>query len=469
MAKGTIQNQGAGLSASTTLRLWLTATPAGSPLAAGAGAVALGSAPVAGLSASGQVSFAISVAIPAGTQPGVWYLQAMADAGTTVLESDESNNVAATALTVQPEASASGPVYYVATSGNDGHPGTESQPFRTLARGVTALTPGATLSVRAGTYAESLMNVIPGGTSWTAPVRVVAYPGEVVILRPNAGAYRVLHFQGARTAFISVEGLVLDAANVGYDAVKITYGAPADSAHHIRLLGCEIKNAPMQGILVTPGSDDNEFIDLNVHHNGRNDFHHGFYISSQRNLIEHSEIHANAGHGIQLYSGYGVSVHDNVVRGNVVVSNATTGARAGVMVSKGARNRVYNNVIVANVRGIHVDYAATDTDVYNNTLYANEDEGLFIGSGSVAADVRNNIVYASTGPNYINLSSTTAQSHNLFGVDPRFTDPARSDYRVRPDSPAVDAGLTLTLVTTDLDGVSRPQHSLLDIGAFELR
>jgi parallel beta-helix repeat protein len=471
VAKGTIRNQASVLSGSTTLRLWLTANSSLSPLAAGAAAVDLGSSPVAGIPAGSQVSFAVSVTLPAGTQPGVWYLQAMADAGSALPESDETNNLASTALTVQPDESAFGPVYYVATYGNDGNPGTESQPFRTVARGAQALTPGATLYVRSGTYAESLMNVIPGGTSWTAPVRVVAYSGETVVLRPNAGATRVLHFQGPRTAFISVEGFVLDGANVGYDAVKITYGSvPSDAAHHIRLLNCEIKNAPLQGVLVSSGADSNEFINLDVHHNGTTDFHHGFYVASQRNLIEGSTIHANSGTGIQLYYSDGVSVHDNVVRGNWVVSNASAGARgAGVSVSRGARNRIYNNVIVGNVVGIFVDYSVTDTDVYNNTLYANEDYGLYVGTGSVGADIRNNIVYASTGPNYANAGSGTAQSNNLFGVDPRFMDPTRSDYHLRADSPAVDAGMTLNLVTTDLDGVSRPQHNLSDIGAFELR
>ena len=34
-------------------------------------------------------------------------------------------------------------------------------------------------------------------------------------------------------------------------------------------------------------------------------------------------------------------------------------------------------------------------------------------------------------------------------------------------SPAINAGVTLSTVTTDFDGVSRPQGGVYDIGAYE--
>lgn len=42
--------------------------------------------------------------------------------------------------------------YYVAKTGNDSDPCTESQPCLTVSHGVTLLTPGDTLFVRAGVY-----------------------------------------------------------------------------------------------------------------------------------------------------------------------------------------------------------------------------------------------------------------------------------------------------------------------------
>ena len=57
--------------------------------------------------------------------------------------------------------------------------------------------------------------------------------------------------------------------------------------------------------------------------------------------------------------------------------------------------------------------------------------------------------------------------HSMFGVDPRFIDPAAGDYRLRFDSPAVDAGLMLYAFNYDIDTVGRPQGAGWDIGARE--
>src|SRR5437870_7676742 len=76
--------------------------------------------------------------------------------------------------------------YYVSTTGSDSNPGTLSQPFATINHGASVLQSSDALYIRAGTYAESLVNAVPGGTSWTAPVTVAAYPNETVILRPTS-------------------------------------------------------------------------------------------------------------------------------------------------------------------------------------------------------------------------------------------------------------------------------------------
>ncbi len=265
--------------------------------------------------------------------------------------------------------------WFVATAGRDEDPGTESQPFRTIGRAVKILAPGDTLYIRAGTYPESLMNAIPGGTSWERPVRVAAFPGDGrVILKPEAGAYRVLHFEGARTAYISVEDVVLDGSHVTYDAVKITYGSEHDAAHHIRLLRCEIRNAPMQGVLVTKGSNDNEFMDLSVHDNGTTDFDHGLYISSERNRLEGSVIYRNTGWGVHVYSKpEAFTAHSNVVRRNRIWDNARAGKRgAGIVVRGGWGNQVIENVVFGNRGGIEVGPLAPDTLLRDNVVFSND-------------------------------------------------------------------------------------------------
>jgi hypothetical protein len=52
-------------------------------------------------------------------------------------------------------------------------------------------------------------------------------------------------------------------------------------------------------------------------------------------------------------------------------------------------------------------------------------------------------------------------------LDPRFVDRAALNFRLRANSPAVDAGEALDAVPDDLDGVARPRGRAYDVGPFE--
>ena len=88
-----------------------------------------------------------------------------------------------------PEAQAAGATYYVATTGNDGNPGTLSQPFRTVQRGVNALSgPGDTLYIRAGNYVEGVAYPATIFGTASAPITIAGYPGDArPIVRPPSG------------------------------------------------------------------------------------------------------------------------------------------------------------------------------------------------------------------------------------------------------------------------------------------
>jgi len=92
---------------------------------------------------------------------------------------------------------ATGATHYVSTSGSDSNAGTLAQPFSTLNKAVSVLRPGDTLYVRGGTYVESLSNNIPGGTSWSKPVTIAAYPGETVIIQAASSGFGVVYLADA--------------------------------------------------------------------------------------------------------------------------------------------------------------------------------------------------------------------------------------------------------------------------------
>lgn len=364
-----------------------------------------------------------------------------------------------------------GRALFVATDGHDGNPGTEGLPFRTLARGVVELAPGDILYVKQGVYVEALVHTIPPGESWSRPVTVAAYPGHAVTLQPAAGEPGVLRFI-APQAYIVVRGFVLDATNVRHDAVKITATATdGQSAHHIRIQDCEVKNAPNQGILTSGGAHSNEFINLDVHDNGLTDFEHGIYLASDGNVVEGSKVHRNAGWGIHVYNQRpGGSANFNVIRNNRVFNNARVGARgAGILLSSGKGHQAYNNLVWGNVRGIQLGPDTLDAVVYHNVVYANRGHGLFVSPGSVNARIHNNIIWQNAGADYLNTGRKTINTHNLIGLDPGFLDANAGNFRLRANSPAIDAGTLLGSITTDIAGARRWQGDAPDIGAYELR
>jgi hypothetical protein len=360
------------------------------------------------------------------------------------------------------------PAFFVATDGHDGNPGTEAAPFRTVAKGVSRLSPGATLYVKAGTYAEALIHTIPPGESWSRPVTVAAYPGHAVTLQPPAGAPGVLRFVGPQ-AYIVVHGFVLDAASVQFDAVKVTASSSGGPAHHIRISHCEVKNAPAQGILASLGAHSNEFIGLDVHDNGQTDFHHGLYLASDGNLVADSDIRRNAGWGVHVYSSTaGQTASFNVIRGNRVFDNARAGARGpGILLSSGRGNQAYNNLVWGNQGGLYVAHGAEDTELSHNVVWANAMYGIRVRAPAFHTRIRNNIVYRNAGPPLIDAGTGTAVDHNLLYVNPRFVAESARDFRLRPESPAVDAGTTADSIPADIQGASRWQGKAPDIGAYE--
>ncbi|MEM9194242.1 MAG: right-handed parallel beta-helix repeat-containing protein [Myxococcota bacterium] len=80
------------------------------------------------------------------------------------------------------DATLSGSAHYVAVDGDDAAPGTELQPFATIARAIEAATAGDAIFVRGGTYSLEETIVLYKSGSDGAPFRLWAYPGESPIL-----------------------------------------------------------------------------------------------------------------------------------------------------------------------------------------------------------------------------------------------------------------------------------------------
>lgn len=354
-------------------------------------------------------------------------------------------------------------VFFVSPQGNDNGPGTSGQPFRTLAKGVSVLNPGDTLVVAPGTYTETLIGNIRSGSSWSAPITIRAADlSNRPVMRPNGGAFVVQFatYQGQPIHHVIFDGFVLDGSSVEFETVKITTGA-----NNIRLQNTEIRNSPRNGVLMTDAADYNELRNLEVHHNGQPGNGHGIYMSTSNNLLEGSTIYSNAQYGVHVYSGSNTHCDNNTVRGNRVYGHQ---AEAGIGLFSGQGHLAMNNLVYSNNGGIHINYGARAAQVLHNTVVGNS--GFFavaVGPESEGAMVHNNVLWQNSDNRVANVGSGTTAHGNLVSGNPLFVNQAAGDFRVNVGSPAIDAGISLSGVTADFTGVTRPQGAGFDAGAHE--
>lgn len=114
------------------------------------------------------------------------------------------------------------------------------------------------------------------------------------------------------------------------------------------------------------------------------------------------------------------------------------------------------------------------TIVRNNIIaYHNRDRVVKeFGWKAADAGIRNNLYPGkpvTTSNNLMWKTQNREYSSSDFVADPMFVDPDNHDYRLRAGSPAIDAGVTIPEIETDLVGTQRPVGGGYDIGAYEFK
>jgi hypothetical protein len=118
--------------------------------------------------------------------------------------------------------------YYLSPSGS-GSTCSRAAPCRSFATGLGKLSPGDTLLLRGGTYAESIRSCcmpIPNGLSWTQAITIAGAPGETATLA-------TIDFStGANRRYLIFKDLTIDSTPQGNGGGAFYAGASND---HIRL------------------------------------------------------------------------------------------------------------------------------------------------------------------------------------------------------------------------------------------
>ncbi|MBW1809386.1 MAG: lamin tail domain-containing protein [Deltaproteobacteria bacterium] len=146
----------------------------------------------------------------------------------------------------------------------------------------------------------------------------------------------------------------------------------------------------------------------------------------------------NSKAGVILFSTYGPAVMHNTIIGNGFGDSLANGA-AGVVSGPFNNDKILNNIIVSNNGGIN-RYESSSSD-HHNLVWGNVE----------------------------NYAGDAQVGEGDLTVDPIFVDPVNKDYRLKSNSPAVDAAVGQAGMTSDFDGNLRPVGNAPDLGAYELQ
>lgn len=401
----------------------------------------------------------------------------------------------------------SGNIYFVdITNGNDSNVGSYNNPWKTLLKFKGQTQVGDICYAREGNYEENINFGVsdPDGDE-NNEICWIAYPDEVVTIIENQLGWSNITFGTQRNYYVISGFKLLSQANcivirgnynriINNDCEGLKTQAYSiinpSECNYAKIYGNKLHGARSGNKLDHPlyigyGADN---VDFGWNHIYDNDVSYGPLISiNQDNAINT---------GVQFK---GILIHDNIIDGTPP-SGANRVRGLGLIAQDiGSDVKVYNNIFIECggdiINSSYTVYQISGAlELYNNTFY--NSNGLYAviitcdplsGYYAETVNVKNNVFYVTGNSEYVSVStngsmgSVVLESNCYYGndngpiedlspinEDPLFLDKDNNNFRLQYGSPCIDAGYnTSAIVTTDKDGLTRPQNSVVDIGAFE--
>jgi hypothetical protein len=416
--------------------------------------------------------------------------------------------------------------FYVASHGNDGHPGTKESPWRTLAPVTNyPFSPGDTVFFARGARFTGGFIVSSSGKAGK-PITFTAYgSGEAPsFTNPdfnirNGNAIQIIG------DFIVIDGLFFhDCATVVNDSIgpklwedvrKLGAIFIAAGANHNIVQNCEVTRCPV-GIKVY---GQNNLITHNfVHDNNEPMAPHwgpiGIVVCTSNNEISYNRIvnyvapskeYGHDGGAIEIddrkYPKQNIQIHHNYSKGNqgfiefvgrtrqdhiIVHHNVCVDYQAFIGFTGPCTNiRVENNTVVRVLAHKTPDsedvvfwsyFENSGILIRNNIFYYDPFRVEQVFSRGVFPR-GHNLYYRTDNPKVSDQANADAFNRLVLGGgawpgegdkigDPLFVDLENHDLRLQADSPAIDAGIDLGY-TEDFDNHPIPSGAAPDMGAFE--
>jgi hypothetical protein len=365
---------------------------------------------------------------------------------------------------------------WIATTGNDttGN-GSSGSPYATLQKGVDVASAGDSIIVKNGTYSttvagEELCVIFEKTGTAQAPFTLRAENAHGAILDGTGDGETAIRVN-SDSAYWTIQGFEITGFAVNGSAAGITvYGTGISNitirGNKIHTIGkiCTDTANGQNGIFV--GADTGSTTDVLIEKNEIYDI--GRFEPDESGCTPTTTRYQNHDHGIYVAEADDVTIRNNLIydcaRGWCVQRFNT-----------GGHNSV-NLLILNNTFGFENPYrdghiiiatSTTGMRVENNIFYDPRAAGISITGGThTSGTIKNNLAHA--GATVTGSTTGFTVDGNIENTDPLVTDgDATPDFHLTADSPAIGAGLTLSEVTDDFDGVARPDGAAYDIGAFE--
>ncbi len=390
-------------------------------------------------------------------------------------------------------------VYYVSNSGSDTNDGSVQNPWRTLQYSADHVAAGDTVFVENGTY--SGFSIETAGQK-NNPIVYMAV-GDSVIVNEASNRDNIEIFLAH---YVIIDGFIVENAQRAGISVL---GYADDECVGVVLRNNICTNNGRWGIFTGYAAN----ITIENNETSYSQEEHGIYVSNSADnpVIRNNTAHHNYGSGIQINAdpaldGDGIisnalvennicyengkgggaalnfaSIRQSLIRNNILYDNYAGGLAFwddGYGSGMGCKdNKIYNNTVVMPAEGrwaLNMINTSTGNTILNNILIHQGDRGgLETDASSMDGltsdyNIQDKISYEDTWLSRSEWNAQSGQDSNSFSATPGDLFAGGSDFHLKEDAPAIDAGITLIDVPYDFEGDARPSGSSTDIGADEM-